>query len=155
MKLILLLVFPVLMTAGLMAVSRQDDEDDLDTITVKVDGATRACGLDGTAQSASGKDLDRHKNRYAYPTSGDIDPEVSLAAMLAPGPDKTRFDQEKAASIQGFVVDVKVGGKETCNCEATDPADRDTHIELALAGDPAPQRFRESSSKSRLAFDSL
>ncbi len=92
------------------------------------------CGLEGKpGGSPSQKDLDRQKNRYAMPSASDIDPEVSLAAMLAPGKDIKRFDATKAARIRGFVIDVKVGGKESCNCEAADPAERDTHIELGLA----------------------
>jgi hypothetical protein len=109
----------------------RQEEPDLDIVTLN----GQQCGPEGTATSAAGKDLDRHKNRYAVPDINDIDPEVSLAAMLAPGKDTNRFDQEKAAKVQGLVIDVKVGGKETCNCEAVDPAERDTHIELALSGD--------------------
>jgi hypothetical protein len=90
----------------------------------------------------AGKDLNRHKNRSVAPIDDQIDPEVSLAAMLAPGNDLTRFDEEKGARITAYVVDVKPGGKaETCNCGATDPVDMDTHIELGLAGDvPGIQR---------------
>jgi hypothetical protein len=96
------------------------------------------CGPEGTAVSAAGKDIDRHKNRYKAPGDADIDPEVSLAAMLAPGKDVKRFDQEKGATVRGLVVNVLVGGKETCNCEATNENERDTHIELALAPDAPP-----------------
>ncbi len=40
-----------------------------------------------------------------------------------------------AIDLTGYVYDVKPGGKETCNCHATDPSNRDTHIELT----PSPQ----------------
>jgi hypothetical protein len=93
----------------------------------------KPCGLAGTAKEDGGKDLNRNKNRYHPPGADDIDPEVTLAAMLAPGDDVDRFDQKKAATVTGFVINVKVGGVETCNCKATDPLDRDTHIELALS----------------------
>jgi hypothetical protein len=95
----------------------------------------KMCGMSGTAKSVSGKDLDRHKNRFIAPDPDQIDDAVTLAALLAPGDDQDRFDQEKGAAIIGYVIDVKVGGKETCNCEATDPIDRDTHIELGLSPD--------------------
>jgi hypothetical protein len=67
---------------------------------------------------------------------------VSLPALLAPGFDASRFDSRRAATIRGFVVRVLVGGKgETCNCGATSPDERDTHIEMALAPDgPETQR---------------
>src|SRR5437764_15455371 len=93
------------------------------------------CNMEGTASSASGKDLNRHKNRFTAPLAEAIDNDVSLAAMLTPGDDVDRFDQEKGATIVGFVVDVKVGGKETCNCGAVKPVDRDTHIELAMSSE--------------------
>jgi hypothetical protein len=109
--------------------------DDLETI--KLNGMD--CGPEGTATSDAGKALNRLKNRFTVPGEDDIDPEVSLAAMLAPGYDHNRFDSKKAATIQGYVVRVMEGGKaETCNCGATKPDERDTHIELALASD-APE----------------
>ncbi len=101
----------------------------------------QACPLDGTAKKEDLKVLNRDKSRSEAPTADDIDPDVTLAAMLAPGEDETRFDQKRAASVVGFVVNVKVGGVETCNCKATTPIDRDTHIELALAPD-APENQR-------------
>jgi hypothetical protein len=111
----------------------------LDVVTLN----DQECGLDGTGVSEAGKDLNRHKNRYQAPAAADIDPQVSAVALLAPGMDVGRFDQEKAATIRGYVINVKVGGnKETCNCGATKPDERDTHIELALAKSvPANQRL--------------
>ena len=108
--------------------------------TVSLNG--QPCGPEGTAQSNAGKALNQHKDRWHLPEDSDIDPDVSLAAMLAPGKDVKRFDQEKAARIRGFVIDVQVGGNhETCNCGATDPDERDTHIPLALAeGAPGTQQ---------------
>src|SRR5256885_788472 len=64
-----------------------------------------------------------------------------MPALLALGNDTKRFDQEKAATIKGFVINVKEGGKESCNCEASKPDDIDTHIELGLAAD-APETQR-------------
>src|SRR5262249_19355423 len=99
------------------------------------------CGLEGTAVSAAGKALNRLKNRWQPPKADDIDPDVTLAALLAPGDDLDRFSEEKGARVAGFVVAVKVGGKETCNCKATAQLDRDTHIELSLSND-APETQR-------------
>jgi hypothetical protein len=124
----------VFLAMSVMLVTVSPQEIDLDEITVN----GKPCGLEGTANSEGMKDLNRHKNRWALPDESDIDPEVSLTAMLAPGKDINRFDQEKAAKIQGFVIDVKPGGMETCNCGADDPDLKDTHIELALAAE-APE----------------
>jgi hypothetical protein len=111
---------------------------DLSTITLN----GQDCGPDGTARSEAGKELNRLKNRYNIPKEEDIDPEVSLAAMLAPGNDINRFDAKKAARIQAIVVNVLVGGnRETCNCGASAVNERDTHIEVGLTEDaPSTQR---------------
>jgi hypothetical protein len=103
----------------------------LDLTTIRLN--EQDCGPEGLAKSVPGKAIDKAKNRFDLPTEDDIDPDVSLAAMLAPGKDKDRFSQKKAATVQGIVIEVIVGGKETCNCGATKPDERDTHIELALS----------------------
>jgi len=63
---------------------------------------------------------------------------VALEAMLAPGNDLNRFDENRGASIQGIVVRVLPGGVESVNCHAQDFAHRDTHIELALSPTAVP-----------------
>jgi hypothetical protein len=125
-----------LVALGLVAAQAPD----LDTLKQK-DGKT--CGLEGKLKSTDTLDPQRHKqlnrkkNRYDLPTAGDIDDQVTLAAMIAPGDDVGRFDDSKAVRVQGWVVDVLVGGTESCNCYATAPIDRDTHIELGLTADAA------------------
>jgi hypothetical protein len=114
---------------------------DQDTYKLK-DGTP--CPLEGTAGSDKGKALNRHKNRHKAPADDDIDKSITLAAMLAPAEDgdENRFDQEKGAKVQGYVIAVKTSKTpETCNCGATQPADQDTHIEIGLSKSaPAPQR---------------
>jgi hypothetical protein len=99
------------------------------------------CGPEGDAKNDRLKALNKDKNRFTSPSVDDIDTDVTLAAMLSPGEDEGRFDQTKAARIVGFVVKVKSGGAESCNCHASHPEDRDTHIELALSPD-APRNQR-------------
>jgi hypothetical protein len=88
------------------------------------------CGMAGTAKHAAIKAVNRLKNRHVAPADSDVDPGVTLKAMLKLGDDTDRFDEEKGAEVVGYVYDVKPGGKETCNCGATDADLRDTHIEL-------------------------
>jgi hypothetical protein len=101
----------------------------------------KVCPEEGSAKDPKVKAINVKKNRFKMPTADDIDTDVTLATMLAPGEDENRFDDSRAARVVGFVVNVKPGGRETCNCRATDPIDRDTHIELALSPQaPANQR---------------
>jgi len=74
--------------------------------------------------------LNRLKNRETAPTARDINPSASLAAMARPGPDETRWTERKAATVVGYVADVKMGGIETVNCHARSAHGRDTHIDL-------------------------
>lgn len=90
------------------------------------------CGMEGTARSYKVKALNELKNRYNFPEQKDFDKNVSLKAMLEPGDDMHRWNQNKAGEIIGYVYNVKPGGIESCNCEAKDKLYRDTHIELLL-----------------------
>jgi hypothetical protein len=90
------------------------------------------CGLEGDATSPVVREMNRLKNRTSAPELQQIDSRVSLAAMLEPGNDRSRWSENRGAEITGYVWDVKVGGVETVNCRASDPQHRDTHIELVL-----------------------
>jgi hypothetical protein len=100
------------------------------------------CPMEGDAALPSVQALNRLKNRYTAPAPSAVDSQVTLAALLRPGDDRTRWNEARGASIVGYVHDVKPGGIETVNCKAHDLPDRDTHIELVL--DPmheaGPQR---------------
>lgn len=100
-----------------------------------VQSTGEVCSMEGTATKLAHQELNRLKNRYVAPKPSQIDSDVTLEAMLAPGDDFERFDQTRGARITGFVVDVKTGGKETCNCAAAASIDKDTHIEIALSPD--------------------
>src|ERR1700735_2762023 len=81
----------------------------------------------GDAVQPAVQALNRLKNRETTPTTRDLDPSVSLAAMVHPGPDETRWDERGAGSVAGYVADVKMGGIETVNCHARSAHGRDTH----------------------------
>jgi len=87
------------------------------------------CPLEGDAKSTMVRTLNRLKNRTAAPVRSDLDTAVTMKVLTAPGDDRNRFSMRRAAMLQGYVVDVKVGGIESTNCHAKDPIDRDTHIE--------------------------
>jgi hypothetical protein len=91
------------------------------------------CGMDGSAKTANLKKLNQLKNRYAIPQPNEVDQSITLSAVLAPGDDKARWSSTSAAEVTGFVLDVKPGGGETCNCGKTDAAHIDAHIELVLS----------------------
>jgi hypothetical protein len=121
----------LVMSLGLLALP------DLDTDTgVYTTSAGVKCPPEGMPTGSEGtRELNPLKNRFTFPKQADVDGDVTLAAMLAPGDDTGRFDPHKAATISGFVVKVKSGGKESCNCGADRPIDMDTHIMVGLSND--------------------
>lgn len=60
------------------------------------------------------------KNRYHALEPKNLDPRVTLAAMLERCDDENRWDSSRAAEVTGYVHDVKVGGIESANCHARD-----------------------------------
>ena len=76
------------------------------------------------------------KNRTAVPGAGDFDPRVTLAAMLAPGDDRRRWQHTRAARLEGFILRVHDAGRESANCLSATRLD--LHIEVALRPDAPP-----------------
>src|SRR5215208_4015393 len=76
------------------------------------------------------------KNRTTLPALTDFDPRVTLGAMLAPGDDRRRWDQRRAAAIEGVIVRIYDAEPETANCLSGTRVD--THIEIALRPDAPP-----------------
>jgi len=88
---------------------------------------------DGTPPGPVERVLNPKKNRRTAPTSQDIDSSVTLARMLAPDNDSTRFLETQGAEITGYVVQVEQGGHpETANCGNLTLELTDTHITVAL-----------------------
>lgn len=88
------------------------------------------CGLSGTAKSTRLTKLNQLKNRYTPPRPGKINHSITLSALLGPGDDRSRWSSGSGADVTGYVLDVKPGGPETCNCGEKDSKHSDTHIEL-------------------------
>jgi hypothetical protein len=97
------------------------------------------CPTTGLALSPAVRDSVRLKNRTALPAPTDFDGRVSLAALLHAGEDRARWSVERAAAVEGYVVEVGPGGVEAANCYSL--GRRDTHIYVAL-GPGAPPRER-------------
>ncbi|HET7789432.1 MAG TPA: hypothetical protein VFK78_01405 [Gemmatimonadales bacterium] len=93
-------------------------------------GAFPGCPLEGEAVSPAVRALNRLKNRALTPAPADLDREATIAGLLAPGDDRDRWSERSAATVVGYVRDVRVGGVETVNCYAREVDRRDTHLEL-------------------------
>ena len=95
---------------------------------ISIDGID--CDIHGSAhQERPEYRLNEYKNRYNFPTKSDYVTGITLNDLISSGNDE-QFPIDKAVILTGYVFNVKMGGVETCNCKTTDPAYRDTHIEL-------------------------
>lgn len=92
-------------------------------------GLARNCPSVGIALTGHARQLHRLKNRTALPQAADFDSRVTLAALLERGNDTNRWSVERAARIQGEVIDVAYARPEATNCFS--PCRRDIHITVA------------------------
>jgi len=90
------------------------------------------CDIEGSARKASSKKLNRFKNRMIFPMISDYNNSINLAAILAPGNDKKRWNNKYAARITAYICKIKSQSPETCNCSQKGAENTDTHIELVL-----------------------
>ena len=94
------------------------------------------CPVSGSSNNTNLKQLDVLKNRNAPGTT--IDNSITLARILTPGNDVNRFNSNEYVTVTGFVIKVKAGGPETCECKSTNAQDLDIHIELAAKATDIP-----------------
>jgi hypothetical protein len=88
------------------------------------------CPSVGIALTSRARSLHRLKNRTAMPQAADFDSRVTLDALLLRGDDTNRWSTDRAARIEGYVLDVAYGGfAEATNCYS--PCRRDIHIVMA------------------------
>lgn len=87
------------------------------------------CPSIGIALTSRAMQLHRLKNRTAIPQPADFDARVTLEAILQPGDDTTRWSSDRAARVQGEVIDVAYARPEATNC--FHPCRRDIHINIA------------------------
>lgn len=93
------------------------------------------CPSAGIALTTRARNLHRLKNRTSVPNATDFDPTITLDALLQPGNDTNRWSNNRAAHIQGEVIDVAYARPEATNCFS--PCRRDIHILLATHKDAA------------------
>ena len=92
----------------------------------------------GDAKTKLAIDLARQKNREDEPSTFQ---KIPFADLLNEGDDTDRWSDVEGAVLEGYVIDVKPGGVETCNCRTTDALFKDTHIELILSkSDPGAKK---------------
>ncbi len=87
------------------------------------------CPSAGIGFTTRQRSLHRLKNRTAFPQPADFDSRVTLDQLLQPGNDHDRWSGDRAARIQGYVIDVAYAGSEAANCFS--PCRRDIHILIA------------------------
>jgi len=87
------------------------------------------CPSAGIALTTRARDLHRLKNRTSLPQATDFDSTVTLDALLQPGDDTQRWFTNRAARVQGEVIDVAYARPEATNC--WNPCRRDIHIVVA------------------------
>ena len=91
------------------------------------------CPSAGIAITSRARELHRQKNRTALPQAADFDPLVTLDALLQRGDDRGRWSTERAARVQGLVIDIAYAGTEAANC--FNPCRKDIHILIAKQKD--------------------
>jgi hypothetical protein len=87
------------------------------------------CPSSGIGLTRRARHLHYLKNRTTLPAAADFDSSITLDALLEPGDDNDRWLNERAARIQGQVLDVAYARPEATNCY--NPCGRDVHITIA------------------------
>jgi hypothetical protein len=91
------------------------------------------CPSAGIALTSNARRIHRLKNRTTFPQAADFDSRITLDALLQPGDDRNRWSTDRAARIQGLVLDVAYARPEATNC--FHPCRRDVHIAISTRQD--------------------
>lgn len=87
------------------------------------------CPVYGEKADQKDRTFDSLKNRNSPSTVTDN--SVTLQTILTPGNDQNRFSPNQYVTVTGYVILVKAGGPENCECHYPDAENLDIHIELA------------------------
>jgi hypothetical protein len=93
----------------------------------------QSCPIYGDKPVARFMRNDSLKNRSVITEGDEVDTTITLNEILtADGNDTENYNSSHLVELTGYVILVKYGGPETCNCHSKDKKDLDIHIELAL-----------------------
>lgn len=98
--------------------------------------AQNPCPVGGGSSKPKFQHIDSLKNRSFV--ENVFDSTISLERILSTPTeaeqrtDINRFTSNQYVKITGYVILIKPGGDENCNCHSKEPKDADIHIELAL-----------------------
>jgi len=97
-------------------------------LTVARSSGAGQCPPEGDTPDSLEAKLNRLKNRIEQPSQPI---SITIGSLLSEGDDYERWNNRLAATVEGYVVGVRTGPPESCNCHARAESGRDTHIELA------------------------
>jgi hypothetical protein len=84
------------------------------------------CPPEGNAKTEKKKESNVLKNR---PVDIKLNPKtLSIDSLLLDGNDYNRFSNSDYVIVTGYVIGIKGGGLESCNCKSKNEADHDIHI---------------------------
>ncbi len=89
------------------------------------------CGPHGSAKPGTAEyDGNPFKNRFDSNSAvwTHLNKKITLQSVLVPGNDASRFSNTDGVRVTVYVVLVKPGGQESCECKNPKPDDLDAHI---------------------------
>jgi hypothetical protein len=92
--------------------------------------ASAACPPQGDAKTSGIQQLNVLRARLEEPSDDDYDETADISALIAPGDDSLRWQNDTAVEITAYVLDVHDGGATSANCHSSDPANHDTILDL-------------------------
>lgn len=88
--------------------------------------AQQPCPDIGSATTVKKQLANQLKNREII--SQPVNPYITLSQLLMGGEDSRRFTENDFVSLTGYLVEVREGGVESCNCAAEVDSLQDIHL---------------------------
>ena len=118
----------ILISIGLISVAAHIYKKSFPKQTIQISG----CPQEGNSAKEKFKELDKLKNRTEKKSY--IDENIDIETFLKGIDDRKMFSNDMYVTVTGYVVSVKYGGAETCECDSKEKNDEDYHIEIAEVG---------------------